>query len=115
MKKLSVLIILVALILLSTATLLRAENAQYPYNPSVVYSGSFRSNAIYFHNRRNPVWYLGIRQELDSIKCRAAQDSFSRTGRWSGHFEPDSSCGNTSEPTEWGVGNWLNFSGVKGK
>jgi hypothetical protein len=115
-KQRTIITVMTALILFSTATLLLAENAaRSPYNPSVVYSGQFRSNAVYFHNRRNPVWYLGIKQELDVIKCREAQESFMRTGRWGGHFELDSSCGGTSEPTEWAVGNWLNFSGAKGK
>ena len=116
MKKRTIITEISVLILLCTATLVLAENAaKIPYNPSVVYSGQFNSNAVYFHNRRNPVWYLGIKQELVAIKCRAAQESFMRTGRWGGHFEPDSSCGGTSEPTEWAVGNWLNFSGAKGK
>ena len=113
-KKFVIVTIMTALMQLSTATLLLAVIAPNPYNPSVVYSGQFRSNAVYYHNRRNPLWYLGIQQELDAIKCRAAQDSFLMTGRWSGHFEADSSCGTTSEPTEWAVGNWLNFRGVKG-
>ncbi len=121
MKKTVLATILTVLILLTTVSGLMAENSpeslftRQAYNPAVVYNGSFRTNAIYFHNRRNPVWYPGLKEELDSINCKAAQDSFRKSGRWNGHFVQGSSCGETSEPTEWAVGNWLNFSAVKGK
>jgi len=114
MKKIVLFSIAITMILLSTITVPMAATIRNIYDPSIVYSGSFRTNAIYLHNRRNPVWYPGLKEELDFINCQAAQDSFRRTGRWSGHFGLKSSCGDTSEPTEWAIGNWLNFSGAKG-
>ena len=115
MKKTAILLVLTVLMLLFATCPIWAEDTssdaspRFAYDPGVVYSGLFNTNGIYYHNRSNPIWYSGLNQELDAVICRSARESFSRTGRWSGHFAPDSSCGDTSEPTEFAVGNWLNF------
>ena len=116
MKKTAILLVLTILMLLPAvcptwaADTSSGASSGYAYDPDVVYDGPFNTNEIYYHNRRDPIWQRGLKQELDSVICRSARESFSRTGRWSGHFAPDSSCGDTSEPTEFAVGNWLNFS-----
>lgn len=115
MKKTAILVILTILMLLpATCPLWAADTSSgaspgYAYDSGVVYSGPFNTNGIYHNNRNNPKWYPGLNQELDAVICRAARESFSRTGRWSGNFDSDSSCLNTSEPIEYAVGNWLNF------
>lgn len=85
------------------------------YNPSVIYSGSHGINVIYYHNSRNPVWRVGINKDLNNLTCRFAQDSLRRTGLWMGHLLPDGSCGDTAEPVEWAVGNWMNFNAARSK
>ena len=85
------------------------------YNPTVVYEGDYLTNALYYHNRNNPVWRIGLKVELDRITCRPALESFRTTGLWGGHFQPDGSCGDTTEPTEWATGNWLNFNDARGR
>lgn len=83
------------------------------YNPSVMYSGQFSRNAVYYHNPGNPVWRAGLKKEIDYISCRSAQDSLRRTGTWAGHLRVDGACGDTAEPVEWAIGNWLNFNNSK--
>jgi hypothetical protein len=114
MKKTRLFSILAALLLISNATVAMAINF-YPYNPAAIYNGKFSRNAIYYHNPKNPNWQLGLKKELNFITCRPALESLKNTGTWKGHFNPDGSCGPTSEPVEFAVGNWLNFSNIKGK
>lgn len=88
---------------------------QVRFNPAVVYSGPFNVKAIYYHNPGNPNWRVGVMKEIDLVSCRPALDSFRKTGTWKGHLKRDGSCGDTAEPVEWAVGNWLNFNSARNR
>lgn len=91
----------------------RAFLSRYSYDPAVVYAGTYGANILYYHNPRNPNWYRGFRKELDAVTCRPAIAGFRSTGTWKGHLNQDGSCGDTAEPVDWALGNWLNFDGSR--
>lgn len=85
------------------------------YNSSVIYSGTFKPNTIYYHNLRNPIWVVGLKIGADRVTCRPTLEGFKSTGTWIGQLKQDGTCDVNIEPVEWATGNWLNFSNAKGR
>jgi len=80
------------------------------YNPSQVYTGSYEPDIVYYRPSQKTFWRRGLNDTFPAnVSCPGALKSLSRSGLWKGHFRPDGSCGPTDEPSEWAVGNRLNF------
>jgi len=81
-----------------------------PYNPAAVYTGAYVTGSIYYRNPGATVWTRVTQPgSLKKISCGNALSHLQREGAWKGHLNPDGSCGPTSEPSDWAVGNWLNY------
>jgi hypothetical protein len=85
------------------------------YDPAKVYPGRYRPDMVYFRNSpRNHIWYRGINGDFPAgVLCSDAFVHFKKTGLWKGHLNPDGSCASPSEPSEWAVGNRLNYDAAK--
>ena len=93
-----------------TAPLYGAWAGAAGYNPAMTYEGKYTKDVVYLRNRNNPNWYQGRRGVYpQNVLCRDALRSFSINGKWKGHFRADGSCGSTAEPTEFALGNRLNY------
>jgi hypothetical protein len=80
------------------------------YNPVVSYPGKFENSVLYFRNSNKSNWMRGeISRFPDAVSCHDAIVHINRTGLWKGHFKSDGSCGPTGEPTDWALGNRLNY------
>jgi hypothetical protein len=80
------------------------------YNPALAYEGKYKKDVVYYKNPKNPNWYQGLNGEYpQNVLCRDALKHFSIEGMWMGHFNNDGSCGPTAEPTQFAVGNRLNY------
>jgi hypothetical protein len=79
------------------------------YDPAKVYPGSFGANVMYYRYP-NSYWRRGMAGTYpDVVACADALKHFKKTGLWQGHFGRGGVCGAPGEPTEWAVGNRLNF------
>lgn len=84
------------------------------YVATITYSGSFRSNTLYFRPRPNGDWYPGLRGNYPGwITCQDALTSLNYTGLWRGAIQKNGACLDSDEPGYWAMGNRLNFDGVK--
>lgn len=83
-----------------------------PYQAQRIYNGPNSADAIYFRNPGNPQWQRGFALVLKKVTCRPALDGFYATGLWQGHLNPNGSCEDPSEPSQWATGNRLNYDGV---
>ena len=80
------------------------------YNPTTEYNGAYESDFIYYKNPGASVWLRVTNLDrLRHISCPDALRSLNKQGTWRGHLNPDGSCGPTSEPSDWALGNWLNY------
>lgn len=101
---------LISAAILATAPLPAAWGGADGYNPGQSYAGKYTVDVIYYRNRNNPNWYQGLNGTYPkNVLCMDALKHFSTDGKWSGHFKIDGSCGPTTEPSEFAVGNRLNF------
>jgi len=79
------------------------------YNSSVTYTGSYDNSGLYYRNPGNPKWMVVLKNGIEGLKCSDAVKQLKRSGRWMGHLNSDNSCGPTAEPSEWALGNRINF------
>ena len=80
------------------------------YSPSQTYPGPFVPNVVYYRNCPAGKWQRGLTGLYSQgVSCPDALGNFGRTGRWWGHFKPDGSCGPLAEPSEFALGNRLNY------
>jgi hypothetical protein len=80
------------------------------YQPTLTYTGQYVPNMLYYRNSPAGKWQRGLKGLYSKgLSCSDALRNFGRTGRWWGHLMPDGSCGPTAEPSEWALGNRLNF------
>ncbi|HTP05653.1 MAG TPA: hypothetical protein VMM54_10945 [Nitrospirota bacterium] len=80
-----------------------------PYNPAKQYAGSATSKGLFFKNPGSVYWQRVADDYLKRVKCPDAIDHLRRTGLWKGHLGQDGSCGPLDEPSDWAVGNRLNY------
>jgi hypothetical protein len=82
---------------------------QRSYDPAKVYPGSFGNNILYYRYP-NSSWRRGMEGTYpNAVACADALKHFKKSGLWQGHFGRGGVCGALGEPTEWAVGNRLNF------
>ena len=80
------------------------------YNPNAVYTGTYVPELVYNKNSGASVWIRVTRLDrLRFISCDSALTGLRREGTWQGHLNADGSCGSSSEPSDWALGNWLNY------
>jgi hypothetical protein len=80
-----------------------------PYNPAQQYAGSYTPKALFFKNPGSTYWQRVADNFLKRVKCPDAMDHLRRSGLWKGHLKKDGSCGPLDEPSDWAVGNRLNY------
>lgn len=99
----------------SSASLAWAETSislkKEGYNPAQVYKGSYGTNALYYRNPGSNQWKFGFGKSSfnEWVECRDALKQLGESGLWKGHLKPDGSCGSVAEPSEWALGNRLNY------
>jgi len=91
-----------------------AENlGQYQkrgYNPSQVYSGSYEPEIVYYRPSQKTFWRRGLNGTFpENVNCPEALNSLMRGVLWKGRINLKGACRETDEPSEWAVGNRLNF------
>jgi hypothetical protein len=116
MKKMSVIMLVSGICLLAAVAAAEQTGQGSPgqgiaaYNPSAVYTGAYVNELIYYRNPGAAGWTRVTRPDsLQHVSCWDAQRHLRREGTWQGHLNPDGSCGPTSEPSDWAIGNWLNY------
>ena len=112
MKKMSDILLVSGICLLAAVAMAAPSPGQSvaAYNPAAVYTGAYVTEFIYYRNPGAAVWTRVSRPaSLSRISCGDALYHLKREGAWKGHLNPDGSCGPTSEPSDWAVGNWLNY------
>jgi hypothetical protein len=80
-----------------------------PYNPAQQYAGSYTPKALFFKNPGSSYWQRVADNYLKRVKCPDAMDHLRRAGLWKGHLSQNGSCGPRDEPSDWAVGNRLNY------
>ena len=85
------------------------------YNPKITYPGSFVPTMLYLRNFPSSPWRRGLKGLFSrGVSCRDALTNLGRSGLWQGHLNPDGSCGPLGEPSEWALGNRLNYQTMSG-
>jgi hypothetical protein len=80
-----------------------------PYNPAQRYAGSYTPKALFYKNPGSTYWQRVADDFLRRVKCPDALGHLQRDGLWKGHLKKDGSCGPLDEPSDWAVGNRLNY------
>jgi hypothetical protein len=92
------------------------------YNPKIVYSGNHGGNILFMKNSKQAPWRRipGL-DRLRQVTCADALMHLQQEGTWQGHLNLDGSCGSLGEPSDWAMGNRINYDnqflgqGVQGK
>jgi hypothetical protein len=84
-----------------------------PYNPVQRYAGSYAPKALFFKNPGSIYWQRVADDFLKRVRCLNAMDHLRRDGFWKGHLKKDGSCGPLDEPSDWAIGNRLNYEDVR--
>ena len=83
------------------------------YDPAQLYTGPFGPSNVYYRETFRAKWRLGIPGTYpNAVTCPEALSRFKVSGLWSGHLKLDGSCGIADEPSEWAVGNRLNYNAL---
>lgn len=83
-----------------------------PYDPTHIYPGSYGASAVYYRETFRAKWRLGL---AGAVICPDALSRFKVSGLWKGHLKLDGSCGTPDEPSEWAMGNRLNYDALGGR
>ena len=87
-----------------------SEEDKILYNPEVVYPGIYEAKRLYYKGHESDVWKGMLKPAfLKDVTCTDAKKALSISGSWNGHLNKNGSCGTKAEPTDWAVGNYLNF------
>jgi hypothetical protein len=86
-----------------------ATGSAGPYNPAQRYAGSYTPKALFYKNPGSIYWQRVADDFLKRVKCPDALGHLQRDGLWKGHLKKDGSCGPLDEPSDWAVGNRLNY------
>ncbi len=90
------------------------------YNPNIVYAGRYKTDILFCKASGSEFWKRLPRfDRLRYVKCSEAIQQLNQAGLWKGSLSfRDGSCvgqggygsGPSDPPTEWALGNWLNYS-----
>lgn len=80
------------------------------YIPSITYPGIYETNRLYRMSFDSTSW-VGSKHPafLKEVTCSDARKRLSQSGSWTGLLMKDGACGMNSEPSEWALGNLLNY------
>ena len=83
------------------------------YNPTQTYNGPYGSIIVYYRETFRAKWRRGITGTFpNGVTCPDALSHFKGSGLWQGHLKLNGSCGIPDEPSEWAVGNRLNYDAL---
>lgn len=85
------------------------EAAGLPYSAARVYPGEYGASMLFYRNPGSPYWKKVSDEYASFVICPEAHRRLQQTGVWQGHLAPNGACGPRSEPSEWAIGNWLNY------
>ena len=87
-----------------------SEEDKILYNPDVAYPGIYESKRLYYKAPGSDLWKGMLKPAfLKDVTCTDAKRTLSISGLWKGALNKNGSCGIAEGPTEWAVGNYLNF------
>lgn len=87
-----------------------AAGIQEPYGPAIIYPGPYEPEQLFFRSPGGIVWLRwSARNYTKSVTCRDTLKSLRLTGVWQGHLKSSGACGSLAEPSDWALGNWLNY------
>ena len=80
------------------------------YDPTITYPGIYEAKRLYRMSSSSTSW-MGSNHPafLKDVACSDARKEISQDGSWTGLLMKDGSCGMNSEPSEWVIGNRLNY------
>ncbi len=88
----------------------RPADRKDSYDPSLLYPGNYAPERLFYKNPNGTIWLPWLAGDFGKkVKCAGALKGFKRRGVWKGHLNQDGSCGPVAEPSDWAVGNWLNY------
>jgi hypothetical protein len=80
------------------------------YIPKAIYPGDYNPDVLMYRNPGSDAWQrVHNLDRLRHVACRDALEQLQREGKWQGHLNPDGTCGSTAEPSDWILGNRLNY------
>ncbi len=90
------------------------------YNPRIVYTGRYKTDILFYKPSGSEFWkHLPRFDRLRYVKCPLALQQLNQAGIWKGSLSfKNGSCiskgqpstGPSDPPTEWALGNWLNYN-----
>ncbi len=87
------------------------------YNPRIVYTGRYKTDILFYKPSNTEFWKRLPRfDRLRYVKCPEAIQQLNQAGIWKGDLSfKNGSCiyygpGPSDPPTEWALGNWLNYN-----
>jgi hypothetical protein len=82
------------------------------YHANIVYTGNFKTDLLFFKNERSETWRrIPTLDRLQYVTCAVALQHLQHEGTWKGHLNiKDGSCGSLGEPSDWAMGNWINYN-----
>jgi len=99
-----------ALILAGISTPASATEAREPYDPAIIYPGPYTPEQLFYRSPKGLVWLQWSAKDFTrAVTCRGTLKSLKLTGVWQGHLKPNGACGTPAEPSEWALGNWINY------
>lgn len=83
---------------------------EQPYDASIAYEGIFNSSRLY-KVPSGTEHVVGSRRPalLKDVVCAEARKVLDRKGQWVGNLDERGRCGPSPEPSQWAVGNFLNY------
>ena len=103
-------LVLLAAILITILSLGASPAIAELYNPGIIYPGPYTPEQLFYRNPKGEIWLRWTANDFaKTVTCKSALKGLRLTGVWKGHLKPNGSCGSTAEPSDWAVGNWINF------
>ncbi|WP_306532956.1 hypothetical protein [Geobacter sp.] len=101
---------MLALVLAGIYTPAGAAGAREPYVPATIYPGPYEPEQLFYRSPNGVIWLRWSAKDFTkSVTCRGTLKSLKLTGVWQGHLKPNGACGSTAEPSDWALGNWINY------
>ena len=80
------------------------------YDPAIMYPGPYTPEQLFYRNPTGTIWIPWSKADFTrKVTCAGALKRLKKGGVWKGHLNQDGSCGPVAEPSDWAVGNWLNY------
>jgi len=88
----------------------RPAERKNSYDPVILYPGPYMPEQLFYRNPKGQVWLRWTTADFSrKVTCPGALKRLKRRGVWKGHLKPGGSCGSPAEPSDWAVGNWINY------